>query len=382
MHIIIKKNYLLEALNIVNKAVANKSAIPILTGIKFTTTNKSLQLIASDTDISIQYDIPITMEEKEVIEIKHTGSIVLSAKYIIDIIRKIPGENVEIKTEENFNTVIKASKVEFSIIGLDASEFPQLPYTIEENNITIPSSLFKMLIKNTYFAVYPNENRPNLTGIQWQILQQEDEVFLRFNATDSHRLAQNETKVILNNNFNLNSLIVPGKSLSELLKILPDTNESIDIAINEQQIIIKSNNLMFYSRLINGTFPDISKIIPQNSKTTYRFNTSSLIEAIDRALLLVKDEKNNIVKFTSIDEQNIEISSNTSEIGRVVNQVEALEFIGEPIKLAFNGRYMLEALKTIDTSEVIINFTGPTSSFLIYPSDHKNLLHLLLPMRI
>ena len=233
-------------------------------------------------------------------------------------------------------------------------------------------------MKQTVFAVSTSETRPILTGAHWTFENNE----LVAVATDSHRLALK--KVSLQNvsgNGQSYSIVIPGKSLNELIKVLDDSQEPVEIHITESQILFKAKNLLFYSRLLEGKYPDTSKLIPTDSKTSTKLDSTEFLQAIDRASLLAREGKNNVVKFVTLENDVVEISSYTPEIGKVVEQVKALDINGDDIKISFSAKYMMDALKAIDGSEITIYFTGAMRPFVLKPDHDDSIIQLILPVR-
>ena len=376
MYFKIKKNELNFALQHVNKAVSTKTTIPILTGIKFEIKENGLYLTGSDSDISIQIIIPIEKNDEQIIEVNEIGNIVLP-KYIVDIVRKLPEDEIEFKKIDSLTISIKSGTSEFKLNGYDAEEYPELVMFNENQIFSIQSELLKTMIKQTIFAVSTLESRPVLTGVLWQSKNNT----LKFVATDSHRLAVREAMIESETEININNIVVPGKSLQELSKILEDEDLLVDIVITENQIIFKISNILFISRLLDGTYPDISKIIPDNNITSMTLNTKNILDAIERASLLVRDSKTNTVKLSITDNTELEISSNIPEVGKVNENIKIIDFQGEPIKISFNAKYTIDALKAIDNHETVINFTGSLSPFIIKPTGNDKILYLILPVR-
>lgn len=376
MHFIINKNHLVNGIQHVSKAVSTKTTIPILTGIKFEINNKGLTLIGSDSDITIQIFIPTFEDDKEIIKVFKNGQLVLP-KYIVDIVKKLPSEEIEFNLVDNLTVIIKSGSSEFRLNGYDAEEFPIIPLINESQIFNMQSQLLKIMIKQTMFAVSTIESRPILTGVLWQLKEKN----LRFVSTDSHRLALREAVVDCEEELTFSNIVVPGKSLTELNKILPDDETMVNIIVTDNQIIIKSGNILFLSRIIDGTYPDISRIIPEKGLTEIVIETKDLLDAIERASLLAKDSKNNIVKLSSFENKLIEVSSNLPEVGKVTEHLTANSVKGEDIKVAFNSKYTIDALKAIDSQQITIEFTGALSPFVIKPLDQEKMLHLILPIR-
>lgn len=376
MKLTILRGDLNESIQHVSKAVASRTTIPILSGIKLDAGYNGVTLTASDTDISIQSFIPLETQDKTIVTVDKTGSVVLPAKFFVEIVKKLPNEEVHIEVGDRFQTLIRSGATEIQLVGLDPEEFPILPSILEDQVVTIPGDLLRDMIRQTVFAVTTNESTPILTGVLWNL----QDGNYKFVATDRHRLASRTANVNAQD-VRFSNIVISGKTLNELAKIVPDQNVNVDIVVADNQVLFKLGNVLFYSRMLDGTYPDTSKIIPQSFKTELILNTKQLSEAIDRAYLLSREEKTNIVRLTTTDNGGIEISSSSSELGKVTEQLDVTELRGEPLKIAFNSKYMIDVLKVLDSEELFIGFTGAMSPIIIKPRDHENSLFLILPYR-
>lgn len=375
MRFTIQRDKLIASVQDVMKAISARTVIPILTGMKIEVKQHGVTLTGSDSDISIESYIPAEEEDKVFIENIEEGTIVLQAKYFPEIVRKLPESQVDIDVDDQFNVKITSGKSEFNLNGQSADEYPHLPKLQTENSFEMPIDLLKSMIKQTGFAVSTMETRPILTGVNIRL----EDKNLIFTATDSHRLAKRE--VPINTSINIDQVVVPGKSLSELYKILNDSEETVEISVTNNQILFRTKHLNFLSRLLDGNYPETSRLIPDHSKTTIQLKTTPLLRAIERASLLAKEERNNVVKFTSSNNTVIEISSNSPEVGNVVEEVTADKIEGEELKISFSSKYMIDALKAIEFDEVNIEFTGAMRPFVIRPVEDNSILQLILPVR-
>ncbi|WP_026561637.1 DNA polymerase III subunit beta [Bacillus sp. J37] len=376
MKFIIQRDKLVQGVQDVMKAVSSRTTIPILTGIKIVAHTEGVTLTGSDSDISIESFIPAEEDGKEFVEIVQAGSVVLTAKFFSEIVKKLPMEIVEIEVGNHHSTIIRSGKAEFSLNGLDAEEYPLLPQIEEDNIFKIPTDLLKAMIRQTVFAVSTSETRPILTGVNWKLENGE----LICIATDSHRLALRKAMINSENQSYYNA-VIPGKSLSELSKILDDTSEPIEIVITENQVLFKAKNLLFFSRLLDGNYPDTSRLIPSDSKTNLTLNSKEFLQAIDRASLLAKEARNNVVKLSTLTDGMIEVSSNSPEIGKVSEEIQAEEVVGEELKISFSAKYVMDALKALEGTEIHVNFTGAMRPFVIRTKDDDSMLQLILPVR-
>ncbi|MBM7618878.1 DNA polymerase-3 subunit beta [Bacillus tianshenii] len=376
MKFIIQRDKLVQSVQDVLKAVSSRTTIPILTGIKIVATEEGVTLTGSDSDISIESFIPSEEDGTENVEVKASGSVVLQARFFSEIIKKLPMDTVELEVQNQFVTTIRSGKSEFNLNGQDAAEYPHLPQIEEDSVFKLPTDLLKNIIRQTVFAVSTSETRPILTGVNWKLENHE----LTCIATDSHRLALRKAKIDAENNLACN-VVIPGKSLNELNKILDDTNELLDIVITDNQVLFKAKNILFFSRLLDGNYPDTSRLIPAESKTDITVSTKDFLQAIDRASLLAREGRNNVVKLATLEQSALEISSNSPEVGKVVEQVQGNSVEGEELKISFSAKYMMDALKALEGNEILINFTGAMRPFLIRTMHDDSMLQLILPVR-
>ncbi|MTH54169.1 DNA polymerase III subunit beta [Bacillus mangrovi] len=376
MKFVIQKDKLAQSVQDVMKAVSSRTTIPILTGIKISANSEGVTLTGSDSDISIESFIPAEEKGKINVEVETAGSIVLQARFFSEIVKKLPKDTVEMEVQNHFSTIIRSGKAEFNLIGLDAEEYPHLPNVEEDHVFRIPADLLKTLIRQTGFAVSTSETRPILTGVNWRLENGE----LTCIATDSHRLALRKTSIDGANEGKYN-VVIPGKSLSELSKILDDTNDLTEILFTDNQVLFKAKNILFFSRLLDGNYPDTSRLIPDESKTDVLVQAKEFLQSIDRASLLAKEGRNNVVKLSTMDGGMLEISSNSPEIGKVIEEVQTEEISGEELKISFSAKYMMDALKALDSSEIKVSFTGAMRPFLIRTPEDDSILQLILPVR-
>lgn len=377
MKLTILREALNDAIQTVSKAVSSRTTIPILAGIKIDATASGITLTGSDTDISIQSFIPLEKNDTTLATIHAPGSVVLPAKFFVDIVRKLPAESVELELGPNFQTWIRSGATEIQLVGLDPEEYPLLPVLEEDRVFSINGLLLKAMIRQTVFAVSTNESTPILTGVLWNL----KEGRLKFVATDRHRLSSTEAAVESAGDLKLEHMVISGKTLGELSKIIPDDGMIIDIVATDNQVLFKLGDVLFYSRVLDGTYPDTSRIISQQFKTEIVVDTRQLTDAIERAHLLSREEKTNIVRLVTKGANQIEVSSSQSELGKVTELIETKRLEGEELKISFNSKYMLDALKVIDSERIHIGFTGMMSPIIIRPEEDHSMLHLILPYR-
>ena len=360
------KEELLNAVQVVQRAVSLKNPLPILSGIKFEAEEGNVVISATDLELGISYSFPA-----EVIE---QGKAVLPAKVITELVRRFPDVTIFFKSDPlNGSVTVKYGQSEANINGYPVEEFPELPLPVGDTKFSIPGEILKEVISQVLFATARDENRPLYTGVLFEISNGEVNIV----ATDTHRLAWR--KILLDNIGELNiNLIIPGKTLNELIKVAGLSDQPLEITVAENQVIFKTENVYLVSRLIGGNFPNYRQVIPNDYVTRTRLKARDLAEASERAALLAR-EGAPVIKINIGD--NILVVSVNTEAGRVREEISVFQE-GEDLRFAFNARYLSDALKAIGTEEVILEFTGPLSPVIIKPVGEMEYLSLLLPVRL
>ncbi|MGI3316246.1 DNA polymerase III subunit beta [Staphylococcus chromogenes] len=374
MEFSIKRDYFITQLNDTLKAISPRTTLPILTGIKIEATNEGVVLTGSDSEISIEITIPNQVDGEDIVEVKEPGSVVLPGRFFVDIIKKLPGKDVKLSTNEQFQTLITSGHSEFNLSGLDPDQYPLLPQVSSDDALQLPIKVLKNIIAQTNFAVSTSETRPVLTGVNWLI--QENELICT--ATDSHRLAVRKLK--LEEEIEDKNVIIPGKALAELNKIMTENEEHIDIFFASNQVLFRVGHINFISRLLEGHYPDTSRLFPENYEIKLGLDNNDFYHAIDRASLLAREGGNNVIKL-STGNALVELSSTSPEIGTVKEEVTAQDVEGGNLKISFNSKYMMDALKAIDNDEVEVEFFGTMKPFILKPKDDDTVTQLILPIR-
>ncbi|MFL8938630.1 DNA polymerase III subunit beta [Rossellomorea oryzaecorticis] len=363
-----------KAISEVSKAVSLKTPFPILTGIKITAEEDALVLIGSNSDLIIEKKIPLTIDGTRVLEVKQTGSVVVTAKYISEIVKKLPGE-IHVKADGKQLITLQSGEIITSLKGFPSEEYPNMPVIDESSPIRIPGTELLEMIKQTAFAVAKNESRPVLTGVN---------LFLKENhltcaATNSHRLALREIKIDSNIR---GSFIIPSTSLNELVKLIPGETEIIHIFLSDSYIVFKTADSSLFSRLIEGNYPNVSALIPKDSKTVITLDTKQFLKGIDRACLFASEWKNNNVHLEIINGTRLKISSTSSEIGRI-EETQPFKNIegGSELSISLDANFMIDSLKAIKEEEINISFGGSMKPILIEPVGNPSCLHLISPVR-
>ena len=307
MKFTIKRNAFIKKLTDVQRAISSKTAIEILTGLKITATENSITLTGSDSDISIENEISTEDSNYELL-IDEPGSIVLPARFFSEIIKRLPENTFTIEVNDHFQATITSGQTEYQVNGVNADNYPHLPEIDTNEQLSIPADIMKQVISQTVIAVSTQESRPLLTGVHLTIKNGE----LHAVATDSHRLSQRKVKLSGAENIDYD-IIVPGRSLTELSRMIADSTGNLEIQIAENQILFNFDNTAFYSRLLEGMYPDTDRLIPQSSETEIELNAVSLLHAIERASLLSHEGRNNVVKLSLNSENQTAVLSSNSQ---------------------------------------------------------------------
>jgi len=369
MKFIIKKELLLENLNKVSKALSTKNLVPALAGIKFDLKDKGLTLTASDNDITIQSFIP----KNDDMKIDEDGSIIIQGRYILDIVRKIPDENINIEVFDETKIIISTDNSEYNLNGINKRDYPNITLEENKNPIIINGNEFKKMINQISFATSNDESRPQLTGVNFKILANE----LECNATDSYRLARKTIK-LKDSTMDEYNIIVPSRNLVEYSKIIND--DDIELHIFNNKILFKTNNMLFQSRLINGSYPNTSNLLPKDSILKINININDLYNVIDRVSILTSDKEKNTVTLETNGNELI-MKSSSAEIGHVEEKMQINKNKETDIKISFSAKFMMEALKTFDGEIGTITFVGEINPIIIQDEKEENLIQLVLPIR-
>lgn len=363
MKIKIQQRDLSKHINIAQKGISGRTTLQILDGILIETINGRLKLTGTDLEISIETYVECEIEEE--------GSIVINSRLFGDMIKKLPSESIYIDVKDN-NVNIKCENSEFNILGNSSKEYPDLPIILEQDNFEIQKDLFKNAIRETVFATIQDETRPSLSGVLLEIIDSN----ISFVALDGYRLALRKLPIHSDKDI---KIIIPARALNEVNKILDETEETLKIAIAPGHVIFNIGETVIYSRLLEGQFFNYREIIRKEHKTSVIVDRKQLQWSLERASLLAKEEKANLVKLTIGDDQ-IEIKSN-SEIGNVNEKVFA-KIDGEDLNIAFNSRYILEGIKIMTDDEIQLNFMGSLNPCIIKSLEDENYTYLVLPVRL
>ena len=360
------KMTLLNGLNIAAKALPSKSVNPVTEGILFKAEGNEIVLTTTDSSLTIQTKIAA--------DVKEEGQVVLTGKFFFEIIRKMPEGMIEIKGNYREGVSVTGNYSKMSISALDPEEYPALPVIDKEKFLTLPQNSLREMINQTMFATAVDESRPILTGCLFEIENESINVV----ALDGYRLAlRNSYMEDAEENI---KAIIPARALSEITKILADTEDLVRIYIQKSYCMVELEETKIITRLIEGEFIKYKPIIPTELSNKIVISRVDMLEAIDRAWLMVRENtRNNYVVF-KFSESKLIITSR-SDTG---NAYEEIDYSGsaQPIEIGFNPRYFVECLKNINDEFISFAFTTPSSPTVITPVDGNQYLYLILPVRL
>ncbi|MBR1482730.1 MAG: DNA polymerase III subunit beta [Ruminococcus sp.] len=353
-----------SAISNVSRAVSTKSTIPALEGVLIKAYGEELNISGYNLEIGITTDVEATIQEQ--------GEVVISAKLFFDIVRNLPEEILTVETDDRLVIYISCGAADYKITGMSSVEYPDLPSFEQTDGITLPSKALREMIRQTVYAVSENTSKPIYTGSLYEI----ENSVLTIVAIDGYRMAIRRENVSSDSQ---TSFIVPGKTQLEILKLLGDDEEPVEIIIGQRHITFQVNHYRVISRLIEGIFIDYKTTVPADAKTEVVINVKRLMNSVERMSLMNSDRMPSPVrcKFTG-DEIRF---SCASAVGSASDTI-SVPIVGDKVEIGFNNRYMLDALKNVDTDEVKLELNGPVSPIVIKPVQGDNFLALVVPMRL
>ena len=371
----INKNLFLQALNITKRAISLKNAIPILSTVKIDVTNEGITLIGSNGQISIENFISIKNENAGLL-VTSSGSILLEATFFINVVSSLPDVTLDFKEIEQKQIVLTSGKSEITLKGKDADQYPRIQEISASSPLVLETSVLKNIINETAFAASTQESRPILTGVHFVLTENKN---LKTVATDSHRMSQK--KIVLEKNGDNFDVVIPSRSLREFSAVFTDDIETVEIYFTNNQLLFRSENISFYTRLLEGNYPDTDRLIPTEFTSIVTFDKNNLRYAMERARLLSNATQNGTVKLEIINGV-VSAHVNSPEVGRVNEEIDTESISGQDLTISFNPTYLIDSLKAINSEKVTISFISAVRPFTLIPSDDtENFIQLITPVR-
>jgi DNA polymerase-3 subunit beta len=383
MRIVCKRSVLVNALQTAAHFVPSRTPKPILYAVKVRAYGDTLTIAAYDLQTGVEVRVRSLLTDEHVaLQVETPGEIALPARAFTDIVRKLPAELVRLDAVGHTVTLSSGS-VTITLNGMDPREYPQLPEMDTAHTFAVPCDALHRAITRTVFSAATTESRPAITGISWKLTEEQ----LTLTATDSHRLSQAQVNVIQGSVANFDQIIVPAPALTDLTRILPASDDIVEIGITPDQISVVLPHVRFFSRLIEGNFPDVSRILPTVFCNSCTLSAAEFAEAVERAALLARDVQNQEIRL-HLRHQDIEISSHSPEVGHLTELISPSALDGPDLLLGCNARFLTDALRAFGPEVIDIRFTGIGSAFVLTAhgsSENPPLvehLQLILPLRI
>lgn len=364
MKFTVNKSDITEAVGNIQRAVSTKTSIPALEGILLGASEEGLELCAYDLELGITTVIPAFVTEP--------GKAVLSAKIFSDIVRRTPAETITVTVDEKNMASLESGYSRFSIIGIPAEEFPELPKLTDSTQFSMASSVLKSMIRQTLFAIAESDAKPIHQGSLFNL----ENSVLDVVSVDGYRLAKRSEPLNFDEELNF---VVPGKTLSEILKLLKDSDDPVEISAGRRHILFKIDNYTVISSLLEGEFLNYKAAIPPDSQTEVVLKTREAIDSVERVSLLITDRLKSPVRCIFSDNE-VKLNCTTS-MGRASDQID-VEMTGQSVEIGFNNRYLLEALRNAECDEVKVQLGGPLSPMKVVPKEGDSFLFLVLPVRL
>lgn len=372
MKITIQKNDLLKGLTLVQGVVEKKKTLPILSNVLLETNIDNNELVLTATDLEIGIKTKISAE------IINPGKITISAKKLFEIVKELTDNKISLETKENNWVEIINDQAKFNIVGLSSDEFPLITEKNNNKRLTIKSNILKNIIDKTFYAISNDESKFNLNGIYFHFEEDDNIQYMKFIATDGHRLAlvkEESSDNIFENN---KGIIFPKKGLSEIRKILDQDNQEIFLSVSDNNAIFQIDNTTLVMRLIDGDFPDYKRVIPEKNNSFCKVTSESLLHTLRRVSILANEKSKGInIEFS---ENEIKVTSSNPEYGEAVETIKC-NYNENLVKVGFNSKYLIDVISNTDC-EINIYIKDNISPCLITPADSDKYSAVIMPMRI
>ncbi len=366
----IEKNIILDALNNVTKALSQRTTIPVLNGIVFDISEKGIDLLASDSELTIK----VTISKEDIKNLEGQGRIIIQSKYFLEMIRKMPADIIDFETDENLKIKISTPNNQYCLNCYNPDDYPNINIEKSKEAIIIKSDILKEIINQTSYALSTQEVRPLLTGINLKI----NGDILECIATDSYRLSKKNLKLgtVVNNPINI---VIPGRSITELEKIVTE-DDDMEIHVFNSKILFIYKNIYVQSNLLNGSYPETSHFIPNDFAYIINLSVREFYDAVDRAALLAQNKEKNIIKM-HIEDKEMIITSTSNELGNAEEKLKIDSNNKERIELSFSSKFMMDALKVIKEDNILLLLNTDDKPILIKPVTDESLIELILPIK-
>ncbi len=370
MKLTVERLELLKTLTTVYIAIGSKTPSPALLNFKLEMEADRLVVTGSNNEMTIQSILPVRREERDIIINYELGATLISARYLLEIVRKLDSKIITIEIIDTTIVKIRDDKSEFKLNSMRAEEYPDLDLDVQGEAIEFSAEDFKRIVAQTAFAASTKESSPIITAINVKA----DGDMLDFSATDRFRLAKKKYQCAESHRIEAN---IPTKTIVEVSKLLD--GGVIRVVIAENKVVFIYEGTKVFSRLIGGEFPNTNRMIPSTFANVLKINAAKFIEAMQRVSLLVT-ETESIVKLT-LTEDEVVVSSRSEQVGSAEEHIELFEYNGNPFTISFNVNYVIEAIKAAMSEDVVLSFVGETSLFKVTSPTDESVIQIVTPVR-
>ncbi len=372
MEFTISKENFLKALQKIQGIIESRKTMPILANVLIEARQDRIDMTATDLEVGMKssYDADVAQE----------GSITVSAKKLYEIVKELPDALIFFSTRENDWVDLRCGKAHFNIVGLSPQEFPKLPATENINYISLDSATLNDMVEKTAYAMCHDETKYNLNGIFFRAIETDGKFSLKMVATDGHRLSLAESDFAgASTNDLQKGVIFPKKGIFEIKKLTEDETGEIMLAFMDNSSIIRKGNTVVVMRLVDGEFPDYTRVVPTTNDKVATINRGDFLHSLRRMSILSSDKYKGIK--VELNSSGMEISANNPELGEARENLDA-DYSGETMAIRFNARYLIDVLSILDENEVELHLKDELSPAILKPAKCKDFLAIIMPMRL
>jgi DNA polymerase-3 subunit beta len=372
MKLSVEKKDLLNVIARAQNIVEKRNTMPILVNVLLEAKEGVLRGFATDLEVSLTDEMPAT--------IKSPGRVAVNAKSLFEIIKELPEGKIELERKDNNWLKITQNRAVFNIVGISPEEYPVFPTFTTQEFVKIDAGVLAEMIEKTIYSVSTDETRYHLNGVYLEVRQEGEDTIYRMVATDGHRLSMIDRKIPeAPSRGGAPGVIVPRKGLHEIRKLLEHVENTVEIAIEGAQLVVRRDSTVLMVRLIEGKYPNYTQLVPQNLREHFLVQREALLSSLKRVSLL-SNAKSKGVTF-ALNGGRMEITSNNPELGDAREEIE-VEYKGKDMKIGFNARYVLDVLQSMHDDVVRIEMNDQLSPGLVRPGDDKSYTCVVMPMRI
>ncbi|HHT66850.1 MAG TPA: DNA polymerase III subunit beta [Erysipelotrichaceae bacterium] len=371
MRFTIKREELLKGLNTASRAVASKNVKSVLENFKLNLDERGLFITGTDENISIKTQVPYRLGDELIIRNYKEGSILIKAKLLVEIVRKMDSEEITLDVVDSTIATISNNRSEYRLNCVNTDEYPELDLEATGTQLSLSRADFDVLVSQTTFAASFKEQRPILTALNLEARGG----ILTATATDSARMARKTLNIPLGIEFVAN---IPAKMMDEINHLL-EGKDSVDIAVSDKKALFTMGTTIVSTRLIAGDYPNTKNIVPKITNYSLEVNANDLMKAIDRANILSIDREN--IVDLSMSEEGIEISAKSSQVGSAVEKIDVFKYVGQDLHVSFNSGFVIEAVKALGSTDVVFAFVGEMKPFVIENASDDSVVQVVTPVR-